>query len=112
MNTSTSQWLTPTTSHPTTWAAAAGARWRDLPARCAAQWRVGLALLVLSGLLLAFAQVVREGVRQGDLRRIAVASHADDLWRCNVISQRARRDSCRALLTPVATEGAAGTRAP
>jgi hypothetical protein len=69
-----------------------------LPTRCAAHWRLGLALLALSALLLAFAQVVREGVRQGDLRRIAVATHADDLWRCNLISQRPRRDSCHALL--------------
>lgn len=107
MNTSAPQWLAPATGRPTTGARVAVPAWHALPARCAAHWRLGLALLALSGLLLAFAQVVREGVRQADLRRIAVASHADDLWRCNLISQRTRRDSCRARLPgAAATEGA------
>lgn len=112
MNTSAHQWLAPATGRSTApHDAALAGQWRALLARCAAQWRLGLALLTLSGLLLAFAHVVREGVRQGDLRRIAVATQADDLWRCNVISQRARRDSCRALLTTAAAEGAVGARA-
>lgn len=115
MNTSAHQWLVPATGGSTArHDAALVSQWRALLARCAAHWRLGLALLALFGLLLAFEYVVREGVRQGDLRRIAVATHADDQWRCSVISQRARRDSCRALLTTAATqatEGAISTQA-
>lgn len=87
---------------------ALGLHWRELAARCAARWPWLLALLALSALLLAFRSVVQEGVRQGDLRRIAVASRADDLWRCSVISQRARRESCRALLDSATTDVTTG----
>lgn len=70
----------------------------SLVARCARRWPLWLALLALAGLLLAFQRVVHEGVRQGDLRRLAVAAHADAMWRCNVISGRAPREDCHALL--------------
>ena len=86
--------------------AALGLYLLELAARCVARWPLLLALLAVSGLLLVFLRVVQEGVRQGDLRRVAVAAHADALWRCTVISQRAQRESCRALLSS-ATTGAA-----
>lgn len=113
MDTSALQWLVPATGRSAARLSAEPVPgWRARFARCATHWRLGLALLTLFGLLLAFQHVVREGVRQGDLRRVAVAAHADDLWRCSVMSQRAQRDRCRALLAPVAAEDAAGTRAP
>lgn len=112
MNTSAHPWLAPATNGSTAQHDAAPVLpYRALLVRCATHWRLGLALLALSGLLLAFEHVVREGMRQGDLRRIAVATHANDQWRCSVISQRAQRDSCRALLTTVAAEGAVGAQA-
>lgn len=80
---------------------------RTLIDRCATHWPILLSILALGGLLLAFAHVVQGAVRQGDLRRIAVVTHANDLSRCNVMSNRARREHCRALL-----EGATGDVAP
>jgi hypothetical protein len=113
MNTSAHPWLARATGGSTAKhdAATLPRSGHTLLARCATRWPLWLALLALSGLLLAFAHVVRENVRQGDLRRSAVAAHADDLWRCNLISHRARRDNCRALLNPAPTE-ALGTPAP
>lgn len=99
MNTLAKRWLAPATGASTARLEAVRAlRYRDLAAFCAKQWPLLLALLTLAGLLLAFQRVVHEGVRQGDLRRLAVAAHADDLSRCNVISSRARREGCHALL--------------
>ena len=57
-------------------------------------WRGALAALILVGLLLAFHQVVRSGVRQGELRREMTALHSAAALRCNEVQGRLVRDSC------------------
>lgn len=107
MNTLANLWLAPASGESRARHEAASAqRYRELVGRCVTRWPLLLALLALLGLLLAFQRVVHEGVRQGDLRRIAVTTHANDLWRCNVISNQARRESCHALLNTTTTNTA------
>lgn len=99
------------------WQAAATAgpasfRWRTLPPQRATvvwafawtiartiPWRQLLwpALPVAAaaiGLLLAFQQVVRQAVVQGEQRRSAVIARADGAWRCNTLAKRNDRDDC------------------
>jgi hypothetical protein len=100
MNTLANRWLEPATGASAPRQKATSVlHCPALVARYAKQWPLLLALLAFGGLLFAFQRVVHEGVRQGDLRRLAVATHADDLSRCNVISSRAKRAGCHALLS-------------
>jgi hypothetical protein len=57
-------------------------------------WLSVLASLSLLGLLLAFHQVVRSAVRQGELRREIATLHSTAAWRCNAMRGRPDRDSC------------------
>lgn len=57
-------------------------------------WRGALAALTLPGLLLAFHQVVRSAVREGELRREITALHSAAAFRCNELRGRLVRDSC------------------
>lgn len=57
-------------------------------------WRGAFAALILLGLLLAFHQVVRSAVRQGELRRELTALHSAATLRCNEMRGRLVRDSC------------------
>lgn len=57
-------------------------------------WKGALAALMLLGLLLAFHQVVRSAVRQGELRREIAALHSAAAARCNELRGRLVRDSC------------------
>ena len=59
-------------------------------------WTGMLAALASAGLLVAFHQVVDEAVRQGELRRMATATHVEAMWRCNALSGRspAARQNC------------------
>jgi hypothetical protein len=64
--------------------------WPNGPPR----WLTALALLAIPALLLAFVQVARQGVRQGEIRRAAMAARADATWRCNVTIDRRERERC------------------
>lgn len=57
-----------------------------------------LALLAMTGLLLVFAQVVREAVHQGQLRHEATARHSAATWRCAAMRSLRLRDACLAEL--------------
>jgi len=53
-----------------------------------------LAALAAVALLVAFHDVVRGAVRNGELRRVATAVHADTVWRCNALRGQSVRDDC------------------
>lgn len=57
-------------------------------------WPAGGAFVALL-LLLAFALVVREGVRQGNARRQAHALLAEATWRCQALAAPGPRATCR-----------------
>ena len=64
-----------------------------------------LAVLCLGGLLLAFHQVVLQGVQRGESRNRATAAHTEGLWRCNALRAVSQRAGCRVQLD--AANGAA-----
>jgi hypothetical protein len=71
--------------------------WQHLPAAVRSRiWPGLLATLAVLGLVLAFHQVVRGAVEQGDLRRAASAARAEAAWRCAVLRGPLPRDSCLA----------------
>jgi hypothetical protein len=79
--------------------------WQQLPVVTRATiWRGTLASLALLGLLLTFHYVVRHAVRQGELRRVAAAMHAETAWRCNALGTRQLRDGCLLQLNAVADD--------
>lgn len=57
-------------------------------------WTALLAGAALLGLLLAFQQVVRGAVRQGELRNRTHLLVLDATWRCNALRERTRREAC------------------
>ncbi len=65
-------------------------------------WAGILAALASAGLLVAFHQVVDEAVRQGELRRVATATHVEAMWRCNALGGRSAvaRQNCLLELNP------------
>lgn len=54
--------------------------------------------LCVLALLLAFQQVVLQGVQQGESRNRAIAAHADGVWRCNALRAVGERAGCRVQL--------------
>ena len=48
-------------------------------------WFTTLSCLTILALLLAFHQVVRQAVQQGELLRMNTATHAEAVWRCNAL---------------------------
>lgn len=66
-----------------------------------------LAVALLLGLLALFHQVMRDAVRQGDLRREATALHTLALFRCKDLPDRHARDRCLLQLPAVPRDGAA-----
>ena len=66
-------------------------------------WTGMLAALASAGLLVAFHQVVDEAVRQGELRRMATATHVEAMWRCNALSGRSAAAQQNCLLELNAT---------
>lgn len=90
--------------------AATQRRWRvraGVPALSAPfVWRALLATLAVLGLLLAFQQVLRQAVAQGEQRRRANAALADATWLCKVQHQRQRREDCLAQLAAVPRDNA------
>jgi hypothetical protein len=83
------------------------ARWLD--ALHAPELPAIVAALVLFGLLIAFHQVVRGAVRQGESRRVVAAAQAEALWRCNILRDRAERNQCRLQLR-IADDAGAGDK--
>ena len=75
---------------------AAAATARD--ARRLALILAGVAALVVLGLLALFQSVVRESVRQGQLRHEATARHSAATWRCTGQRSLRLRDQCLAEL--------------
>jgi hypothetical protein len=47
-----------------------------------------------AGLLFGYRHVLDGAVRQGDLRRVAMADHARSVWRCNALRGEADRKDC------------------
>jgi len=109
------------TLHPSTWqmphtmADAIGrarAWWFGLPpAVRTPAWVITMSLLVCLLLLVAFHQVVSQSVRQGELLRVQVTSHAEAVWRCNALHGERVRKACLAQLNaPAPAEESAETR--
>ena len=62
----------------------AEAWWLQLPeAVRSPAWPLALAVLTVIFLLLAFHQVVRDAVRQGEMLRSAAAIQSEAAWRCS-----------------------------
>lgn len=60
-------------------------------------WTLGLLATVLfAGLLLAFLQVLHDGVADGAQRRQAAQDQHDAQWPCSHLAQRQARADCRA----------------
>lgn len=68
-------------------------------------WAPAVAIVAVLALLLAFGQVVRSVVQQGEFRRRAEAQYADGLWRCNALNRRRLRDVCLTRLDGPAASG-------
>ena len=58
-----------------------------------------VATVMSLGLLLALHEVVLGAVRQGELRRMAVAKQAEASWRCGAMQNVSLRDGCRLQLS-------------
>lgn len=58
----------------------------------------GMAGIAMLGLLALFQSVVRESVRQGELRREATARHSAATWQCTGQRSLRLRDLCLAEL--------------
>lgn len=73
--------------------------WTHFPA-----WPGVALVLVNFGLVVAFHQVVRGAVEQGDARRKATAMHAEAVWRCKALQgPRMRVDCLLRLSSPLPT---------
>ena len=56
--------------------------------------RVAAYLSGLWGLVLALGQILRQAVRQGEIRRAATATNTAAFWNCHSSHSRELRDSC------------------
>lgn len=61
-------------------------------------WTAVLAALCALALLLAFRQVVLQGVQGSEARHRATVAHAEAVWRCNALAGVTQRRACRAQL--------------
>jgi hypothetical protein len=67
-------------------------------------WALGaLAVVLVSGLLLAFLQVLHASVAQGALRRQTLLDQDAARWNCDRLPQRQARAECRARLPDAAS---------
>ena len=69
-------------------------------------WTVLLAAVCVLALLLAFRQVVLQGMQGSEARHRATVAHAEAAWRCNALTVVTQRRACRAQLD--AAEATAG----
>lgn len=74
--------------------------------RCPAWPRIAATVAGIA-LLIAFQQVVRAGVQQGDARRQAVAVRADAEWRCKALRKLSARVDCLLQLDASSSKGPA-----
>ena len=81
--------------------------WTLPPVLRAPAWRGLWALLLALALLLIFAQVVRQSVRQGELLRVAVTTRAEAVARCNALRGLHMKESCLARLNAPPQDGVA-----
>ena len=71
--------------------------WMDLPQAVRSPvWPYALSVLTVVFLLLAFHQVVLGAVHQGELLRMATATHSEGVWRCSSLRGQRMRESCLA----------------
>lgn len=70
-------------------------------------WPSALAALVILFLLLAFHQVVRQAVHQGEMLRMATATHSEAAWRCHSARGVRMRENCLAQLNQDNSEATA-----
>lgn len=75
-------------------------------------WSGITAALVAAALLATFWYVVSNGVRQGDLRRLAVATLNDATWRCNAEPTKPARQACLNLIGPAPRSQIVARREP
>jgi hypothetical protein len=66
---------------------------RKAPSRSPA-WHLMAAILALLGMLLVFHYVVRESLRESELRHKAMALNAEAIWRCNNLQGREASGTC------------------
>jgi aspartate aminotransferase-like enzyme len=59
-------------------------------------WPAAIAASMVLGLLLAFQQVVAQGVEQAEQRHKVTAAQVDRTWRCKLLRGPASRDHCLA----------------
>jgi hypothetical protein len=59
-------------------------------------WPLLVAGLVMAGLLLTLAAVLRQGMTQAQARHANTAARADANFRCNTMAGREQRNDCRA----------------
>lgn len=59
-------------------------------------WPLLAAALLMAGLLLALAAVLRQSVTQAQARHANTAARADASFRCNTMAGSAQRKDCRA----------------
>lgn len=67
---------------------------RVLRVRPTLVWLVILTTLTIGGLVLALGQILRQAVRQGEIRRAATATNTAAFWNCHSSHSRELRDSC------------------
>jgi hypothetical protein len=72
-------------------------------------WPHIVGALAIVALLVAFQQVVRASVQQGDLRRKAVAALEEATWRCKALRSQRMRESCLVQLAAAAHRDAPRT---
>jgi hypothetical protein len=69
-------------------------------------WLGIVLMLAAFSLMVAFHQVVRGAVQQGDTRRKATAAHVEEQWRCKALNgPRARVDCLLRLNSALPTVG-------
>jgi hypothetical protein len=71
-----------------------------------AAWRSIAVTLAGVALLMALQQVVRAGMQRGEVRRQAVATRADNEWRCRVMRVARERVDCLLQLEATPTDAA------
>jgi aspartate aminotransferase-like enzyme len=85
-------------------------RWqRALIALHPAAWPAAVAASMVLGLLLAFQQVVAQGVEQAEQRHKVTAAQVERAWRCRLLRSPADRDHC---LAQIGTEMAPMSPSP
>jgi hypothetical protein len=82
--------------------------WHGLPPPLRSpKWPMTLSLLTILALLMGFHSVVQSSVRQGELLRMSVATHAQAEWRCHALQGDRQRAHCLNQLDAAPSEAVA-----